>query len=407
MLYYMHDFNHAILAPVNAFARTGTYGLTHTFSPLNYSTEGRRVKANFEMLERNTRHFFKPAFGLKTTTLPSGEECKVTEEIVQRENFCHLIHFKKEAKLAHQPKILICAPLSGHYATLLRDTVRAMLPDHDVYITDWQNARDIPLIVGEFTLDNYISYIMDFLRIIGPGTHVMAVCQPAVPVTAATALMSQNKDKCVPASLTLMGGPIDSRNNPTAVNKQAKEHPISWFRKHVITHVPYYYPGAWREVCPGFLMLSGFMSMNLERHVTAHKKFYEHLIQGDEESAASHRQFYDEFMSVLDLPAEYYLESVRVAFQDHDLPKNKMKWNGHKVDVHAIDKTPILAIEGELDDISGLGQTKAVHDITPHLPADKKQYHQQKAAGHYGIFNGSKWRNHIMPVVREFIKKHD
>jgi poly(3-hydroxybutyrate) depolymerase len=411
MLYEMYEFNSLMLVPAHMVADATSKILSHPFNAATLSEEGRTIAAGWEVLERVTRRFAKPEFGIESVQVASGAEVKIKQETVKRDVFCRLLHFnrvldentKNEKPSDQLKKILVVAPLSGHYATLLRDTVHALLQDHDVYITDWQNARDVPLFFGRFDLDDYIDYVINYIQLLGPNVNVVAVCQPSVPVMAATALMSARQDPMVPRTVTLMGGPIDTRVNPTKVNEQARNESIEWFEENIIANVPWYYPGAVRRVCPGFIMLSGFMSLNLERHMEAHKSFYNHLIQGDESGAENHRKFYDEYLSVLDMPAEYYLQSVNTVFQRHALPKGQMMHRDEKVDLKAIEKTALLTIEGERDDISGVGQTKAAQALCKGIPEDRKMHYEQKAVGHYGIFNGSKWRKHIMPKIRDFV----
>jgi poly(3-hydroxybutyrate) depolymerase len=411
MLYEMYELNSIMMAPAHMLADATYKILNHPFNSTSLSEEGRKVLADWEMLERVTRRFSKPEFGIESVQVLSGLDIKIEQQTLQRDLFCKLLGFtrvldertKGEKASQELPKILIVAPLSGHYATLLRDTVHALLQDHDVYITDWQNAREVPLYFGRFDLDDYIEYVIRYIQMLGPDVNVVAVCQPSVPVMAATALMAARQDPLAPKSVTLMGGPIDTRINPTKVNAQAQDQSIEWFEENIIVNVPWYYPGAMRRVCPGFIMLSGFMSMNLERHMEAHKSFYNHLIQGDESVAEAHRKFYDEFLSVLDMPAEYYLQSVNTVFQKHALPRGLMKHRDEKIALNAIEKTALLTIEGERDDISGVGQTKAAQALCKNIPPHRKMHHEQKAVGHYGIFNGSKWRNHIMPKIRDFI----
>jgi poly(3-hydroxybutyrate) depolymerase len=322
-----------------------------------------------------------------------------------RRTFCQLKHFRRDVR-RDDPKLLIVAPLSGHFATLLRGTVEAMLPTNDVYITDWRDARSVPLDEGPFDLDDYIDYVIEFLHFLGPDTHVLAVCQPSVPVLAAVSLMSEAGDPCVPKTMTLMGGPIDTRINPTMPNELATTRSIEWFEHSVIHRVPVLYPGYMRRVYPGFLQLTGFMQMNLDRHVGAHIKLYQHLISGDGDSAAAHRDFYDEYRAVMDLPAEYYLQTVKTVFQDHALPCGTFEHRGRLIDPAAIQKTALFTVEGERDDISGVGQTKAAHDLCVNLPKSKQNHYEQKSVGHYGVFNGRRWREHIAPRVAKFIRKH-
>ena len=360
-----------------------------------------------DLFEHLTRRFGKPDWDLDTTVI-DGKEVDVEYETIVHRTFCHLVHFKRKlARKRNDPKLLIVAPLSGHYATLLRGTVEEMIPDHEVYITDWQDPRMIPVTEDKFNLNDYIDYLIDFLHVLGPNTHVIAVCQPAVPSLAASAIMSSWGDLCAPATLTMMGGPIDTRESPTAVNKLAKEHSIEWFERNVIVDVPFPYPGAMRKVYPGFIQLTNFISMNLDRHMASYHELFDHLVQGDDDAAEKKIAFYEEYRAVMDLPAEYYLQTVKTVFQDHALPKGEMVARWHPVDVGKIDRTALLCVEGELDDISGVGQTKAALKLATGLSDDMKMYHLQKNAGHYGIFNGSKWRNQIAPVVKKWIRTHD
>jgi poly(3-hydroxybutyrate) depolymerase len=330
----------------------------------------------------------------------------VRERTVVSRPFCRLVHFERAQAASDDPKILLVAPLSGHYATLLRGTVAALLPDHEIYVTDWANGRDVALRHGRFDLDDYIAYVIDFLRHLGPGNHAIAVCQPSVPVLAATALLAAAKDPSQPRSLTLMGGPIDTRINPTVPNRLAEEHSLAWFEANAIHAVPWPLAGHGRRVYPGFLQLTGFMTMNLDRHLKAHRDLFDHLVQGDGESADAHRRFYDEYLSVMDLPAEYYLQTVRTVFQRHALATGTMTWRGRPVEPGAIENCGLLAVEGELDDISGVGQTKAALGLCRNVPAAAKHYHLQAATGHYGIFNGRRWRDEICPRVARFIREH-
>jgi poly(3-hydroxybutyrate) depolymerase len=411
MLYHLYDLQHAVLTPARLGAEVTRTLFQNPFNPLSYTPVGRTIAAGAEVFERVTTRFGKPVFGLPYTHI-GGKKVEVVEENIIEEPFCNLLHFKRKIK-RNDPKVLIVAPMSGHFATLLRGTVEALLPHHDVYITDWIDTRMIPLKEGVFNLDTYIYYVRQFLSLLGPKTHVIAVCQPAVPVLAAVSLMAGEKDPNQPLSMILMGGPIDTRVSKTAVTKTAEERPLSWFRNTVIADVPFYYPGAYRKVYPGFLQLGGFMSMNLDRHVGSHMQFYKHLIQGDGSSAESHRKFYDEYLAVMDLPAEFYLQTVDTVFQRHLLPKCQMKWRDpitdqlHDVLPYKNEHTAILTIEGELDDISARGQTTAAHELCYSLPQSKQYHHFQLECGHYGIFNGRKWRHEIMPRIRNFIRKFD
>ena len=411
MLYHLHDLQHAGLAPIRVATEMMRAAMSNPFNPLFYTPLGKNIAAGTELFERVTRRFGKPEFGLTTTEI-GGKTVEVVEEVVAETPFCNLLHFKRKIK-RNDPIVLIVAPMSGHYATLLRGTVEALLPHHDVYITDWIDARQIPLSAGRFNLDDYIAHVRRFCTLLGPKTNLIAVCQPSVPVMAAAALMASDNDINQPLSMTLMGGPIDTRISKTSVTELAETRPISWFKNTVCTNVPWYYPGAMREVYPGFVQLGGFMSMNLDRHVDSHLNFYKHLIQGDGSSADAHRKFYDEYNAVMDLPAEFYLQTVEVVFQRHLLPKGQMKWRDpateklYDVRPQDITRTALLTIEGELDDISAHGQTTAAHKLCKNLAPDKQYHHLQMSVGHYGIFNGSRWRNEIMPRVRHFIRKWD
>lgn len=404
-LYHLRELHKAGVKPLNILATVGQALYRNPMSPFSYTHLGRHAAAVSELLERITRQYEKPQFGI-THTEVKGKKVAVTEEVVAIKPFCNLIHFVRDTKVA-QPKLLIVAPMSGHHATLLRGTVIDMLPHADVYITDWIDARMVPLSEGKFDLEDHVTYVMDFIRQLGPDVHVMAVCQPSVTVFAATALMNAAKDPKSPRSVILIGGPIDTREAPTKVNQTAKEHPLSWFESNVITRVPINHPGFMRRVYPGFIQLMSFISLNLERHIDSHIQFFNHLVQGDGESASAHKKFYDEYLSVVDLPAEFYLQSIDVVFQKHSLPKGEMKYKRQLVDPKAITKTAMLCLEGELDDISGIGQTRAAMDITKNLPASKKQYHLEPNVGHYGIFNGRKFRNNVLPRIMDFIHQHD
>lgn len=403
-LYHLHELQHAAMVPVSFAARIGKYTYHNPLNPLSYTPIGRGLAAASELVERMTMRYAKPDFGLHETTV-DGKSVSVHEEIVDERPFCNLIHFRKDTNVA-QPRLLIVAPLSGHYATLLRGTVEALLPHADIFITDWIDARDVPAIVGKFDLDDYIQYVIDYLRLLGRETHVMAVCQPAVPVLAAVSIMSSNMDPNVPRSMTLIGGPIDTREAPTEVNRTATERPLSWFEQNVVTRVPANYPGFMRRVYPGFLQLTGFMTLNLERHIGAHMDLFKHLVQGDGDSVAAHKKFYNEYLSVMDMPAEFYLQTIDTVFKRHALPKGEMKWRGMRVDPGAITQTALLTLEGEKDDISGVGQTKAAHRLCTGLPSDMRKQHLQEGVGHYGLFNGRRFREEIVPVIARFMRKH-
>jgi poly(3-hydroxybutyrate) depolymerase len=404
MFYQLYEWNHAAVQPLRAYADGMKLLYSNPLNPISHTPFGRSVAAAAELFERTTRRYGKPAFGLTKTTV-DWKQVAVEERIVWSRPFCNLIRFERDLPAGRKPspKLLIVAPMSGHYATLLRGTVEAMLPHADVHITDWTDARMVPVGAGRFDLDDYIDYVIEMFHELGPDTHVMAVCQPSVPVLAAVALMEARKDPMAPATMTLMGGPVDTRRNPTAVNLLAEEKGIDWFRDNVIMPVPWPEPGVGRAVYPGFLQLSGFMSMNLDRHITAHKEFFGHLVKNDGDGAEKHRDFYDEYLAVMDLTAEFYLQTVDTVFVRHALPKGEMKHRGTRVDPKAIRNTALLTIEGENDDISGLGQTKAAHTLCVNIPADRRVHYMQPAVGHYGVFNGSRFRSEIVPRIADFM----
>ena len=405
MLYHMYEATRMAIMPWRMGAQAVRNTVTAPWSPLSYTPLGKQIDSAAEMFERVTRRYGKPDWGFEKTVI-DGKDVAVEEEVVIHRTYCSLVNFKRDTK-RNDPKLLVVAPVSGHYATLLRGTVETMLPDHDVYVTDWTDCRYVPITADRFNLSDYIDYIIDFLHYLGPNTHVLAVCQPSVPVMAAVSIMSGWGDICAPASMTLMGGPIDTRRNPTAVNKLAKEHTIEWFERHVVTVVPPPYPGMGRRVYPGFIQLTNFISMNLDKHMISLNELFDHLVQGDEEEADKKKAFYDEYLAVMDLPAEFYLQTVETVFQKHSLPKGEMMARWNPVKPEQITKTAILCVEGELDDISGVGQTQAALDMTPNLPDSMKHYHLQKNVGHYGVFNGGRWRREIAPVVKGFIREHD
>ncbi len=406
MLYNLHEMQHAALTPLRMVAQSVHGVYTNPWVPMSYTRMGRSLAASASLFERMTRRYGKPRFDLDHTVV-DGHRTWVEEITVYDLPFCDLVHFKRGISPADHPRLLVVAPMSGHYATLLRGTVEALLPDHDVYITDWVNAREVSLDDGEFGFDTYVDYVRRCLTFLGPNTHVMAVCQPSVPVLCAVSLMAEDEDPCRPLSMTLMGGPIDVRINPTEVNKFADSHSIEWFESNLVHTVPAQYVGRGRKVYPGFLQLSGFMAMNMDRHVSAHMDYFNHLCEGDGDSAEQHRSFYDEYLSVMDLPAEFYLETVKRAFQDHDLPEGRMTVYGRKVDPGAIRDVGLMTIEGEKDDITGMGQTRAAHDMCANLPEDLRIHRLQHKVGHYGIFNGRRWREEILPHVRSFIRARD
>lgn len=404
-LYHLHELHHVGMTPIRLMANASKHLFSNPLNPMAYSEYGRHMAAASELVERITKRYPKPEFGIKSTEMDS-QIVDIIPEVVLAKPFCKLLHFKKDLK-KKESRLLLVAPMSGHHSTLLRGTVQALLPHHDVYITDWQDGREVPVHLGGFDLNDYMDYLIEFLQFLGPNTHTMAVCQPSVPLMGAVAVMNQEKDACTPPTMTLIGGPVDTRKQPTAVNKLAVERPISWFETNVITRVPFNYPGFMRRVYPGFLQLTGFMSMNMDRHLDAHIKLFQHLVQGDGESAGAHREFYNEYLSVADLPAEFYLQTIVEVFKKHAIPEGTLEHHGKRVNFGAVNKTAILAIEGELDDISGVGQTNAALDICKNLPANMKKYHLQAKVGHYGIFNGRRYREHVRPVITDWIKKHD
>jgi poly(3-hydroxybutyrate) depolymerase len=405
MLYNAYELQRSMLAGASAMANFGAGLLNNPAYPFAYFGGGPVLGSALEVFAHASAPRGKPEFGIDHVII-DGKDVRITEVIEARKPFGQLKHFVREG-VAGGPKLLIVAPMSGHYATLLRGTVARMMPGHDVYITDWRDAKLAPLSDGRFDLDDYIDYIVEFLEHVGPGAHVLAVCQPSVPVYAAVSLMSADKHPALPKTLTMMGGPIDTREAPTAVNTLATERPKSWFENNVIATIPMTYPGAGRRVYPGFLQLAGFMTMNLGNHMISHYEIFKHLVQGDDSSAESMMGFYEEYRSVCDMTAEFYLQTIETVFQTHALPKGEMTHRGRKVDPAAMTDVAILAIEGEKDDISGLGQTKAALTLATKLPKAKKQYYMAADVGHYGIFNGSKWRTRIAPVVEQWIADHE
>ena len=405
MQYHAYELAHAMLSPLRAQSRIVSRALENPFNPMSHTTMGKLVAASCEVFEGITRRYTRPEWAIDETRVV-GLPTPVYEEVVWSTPFCQLRHFNRDEKVCgkrYDPKVLLVAPMSGHYATLLRGTVQAMIQEHNLYITDWSDARDVPVSAGRFDLDDFIDHVMQMIRFIGTNTHVIAVCQPSVPVLAAAALMAEAEDPFRPASLTLMGGPIDTRRNPTKVNELAKTRSIDWFERNVIDYVPWPNPGFMRRVYPGFIQLTGFMQMNLDRHLNAHVDLFSHLVKGDCDSAAQHRKFYDEYLAVMDLPAEFYLQTVWTVFQEHALPDRRMKYRGHRIDCGAI-KDALMTIEGERDDICGLGQTVAAHDLCPNVPPELRYHYVQPGVGHYGVFNGTRWRTEIQPRIREMIR---
>jgi len=408
-MYWLYEMGQAALNPSRALADATKLFFKNPANPFTHTTYGKSVAAAAELFERTTRRYHRPEWGIDSVTV-GAEPIPVQIVNVWERPFCRLLHFERafaRPPRRPQPKLLIVAPMSGHYPTLLRGTVETFLPNHEVYVTEWADARMVPVAEGRFDLDDYIDYVISMLQALGGDVHVVAVCQPSVPVMAAISLMEADKDPCVPHSMVLMGGPIDTRINSNAVNKMAESRSIDWFRSHVITKVPFPHPGFMRDVYPGFLQLHGFMSMNLDRHLEAHRNLFRHLVKGDGDSAQKHREFYDEYLAVMDLSAEFYLQTVDTVFIRHALPKGEMIHRGRRIDPSQIKRVALLTVEGEHDDISGVGQTEAAHVLCSNIPADKKAHYLQPAVGHYGVFNGSRFRAEIAPRIADFVLSHN
>jgi len=412
MLYQLHEMTRSLLSPLVYWAEANAKILTAPSSPFAVIPGAQRMAANYELFHRIGKDYEKPEFDIHSIEI-QGQQVPVVQIDALVKPFCKLVRFKRYTDeagtitgLKTHPTVLVVAPLSGHHATLLRDTVRTLLPEHKVYITDWIDARMVPTDAGAFGLDDYIACIQEFIRHIGAANlHVISVCQPTVPVLAAISLMA-SRGEAVPRSMVMMGGPIDPRENPTAVNNLATEKPLEWFRHNVIHSVPYPYPGRGRMVYPGFLQHTGFVAMNPDRHMQSHWDFYQDLVRGDLEDADTHRRFYDEYNAVLDLPAEYYLDTIRIVFQQHLLPRGEWVVDGESVDPSAIKDSALMTIEGELDDISGQGQTRAAHKLCTGIPQHDQMHYTAVGAGHYGIFSGRRWRKQVYPQVRDFIRRH-
>ena len=405
MLYRAYEAHSDALGPVRIMAEAARGLFIQPWPLVSEMPLVKSAAAALDLLSNAGIAHGRPSFGITSTTV-AGKEVSVREIPVIESPFCTLLHFRKSSP-ALQPTVLLVAPLSGHFSTLLRGTVEALLPDHDVFITDWHNARNIPLLHGRFDLDDEIDLLIRFIRYLGPETHLIAVCQPSVPVLVAVSLLAGSNDPVQPRSTVLMGGPIDTRVNPTQVNAVATAHPMEWFESHVIETVPLRYKGAFRRVYPGFLQLAGFLSMNLDRHVGAHVDMFHNLVKGDGESARATRAFYDEYRSVMDLPADFYLQTIDRVFQQHALPLGTFKSRGVPVEPQAVTRTALMTIEGENDDICSVGQTFAAQDLCAALPSSMRKHHMQKGVGHYGVFNGRRWRNEIYPLVRDFIRAND
>lgn len=406
MLYDLHELQRSFLTPLAAFTDSGSQLFSHPYSPFSYTPVSRQIAAAYELVHRLGKDYEKPEWDLETTSI-NGKDVPVTEQQALKKPFCNLVHFERQLPKSSQPDptVLLVAPLSGHHATLLRDTVRALLPAHDIYVTDWVDARMVPASDGPFHLNDYVRYIQEFIRLLGPDVHVISVCQPTVPVLAAISLMASNNDTCLPRSMIMMGGPIDTRKSPTQVNRLATTKPYSWFDNNLIHRVPSRFAGAGRPVYPGFLQHAGFVAMNPDRHLQSHYDYYLNLIKGDDSDVEAHRRFYDEYNAVLDMPAEFYLDTIKLVFQEHQLPSGTWEIDGQKVDPSAITNVALFTIEGELDDISGQGQTQAAQGLCSNIPQDRKQHYTAPECGHYGIFSGRRWRETICPKIADFIRK--
>ncbi len=402
MLYQAYQAHTDIMVPVRALA--GMAMAASGWRPVD-NTALRNLTAAYELIARAGLTHRRPPFGI-TSVMVGNREVEVREEAALTTPFGTLLHFKKDIAQT-QPRVLLIAPLSGHFATLLRSTVRTMLPEHDVYVTDWHNAREVPTSKGRFGFDDYVDHLVRFLEAIGPGAHMLAVCQPCVAALVAAAVMAQDGNAAAPRSMTLMAGPIDCRVNPTKVNDLANSKPIDWFESHLIARVPFRYDGAFRRVYPGFVQLAAFMSMNIDRHLKAHRELYDNLVKGEHAKAKATKDFYDEYFAVLDLTAEFYLETVRLVFQEYALPRGTLTFRGEKVDPKAIRRTMLLTVEGEKDDICAIGQTVAAHDLCSSLRPYLKRHHMQPGVGHYGVFSGRKWEGQIYPLVKNVILASD
>jgi len=410
MLYQLYESQRALMAPFSEFASAASKLYDHPLSPFAHTPLAERVSAGFDLLHRLSKEYEKPEFNIRGA-LVGGVEVAVQEQVALKKPFCRLLRFKRFtdnsdalALMKTQPTVLVVAPLSGHHSTLLRDTVKSLLADHKVFITDWTDARMVPVEEGPFHLNDYVEYVQEFIRLCGPSVNVISVCQPTVPVLAAVSLMA-SRGEPTPLTMTMMGGPIDARKSPTSVNNLAANKSYSWFENNVIYRVPQNYPGAQRRVYPGFMQHSGFVAMNPDRHVTSHYDYFLDLIRGDDDSAESHREFYDEYNAVLDMPAEYYLDTIKTVFQDYSLVNGTWFVDGEQVRPQDITTTALLTIEGELDDISGAGQTRAAHDLCSGIPAARSLHYDAMGAGHYGIFSGKRWREKVYPEVKGFIQK--
>ncbi|HOM14512.1 MAG TPA: polyhydroxyalkanoate depolymerase [Rubrivivax sp.] len=412
MLYQWYETQRAFFAPFSEFASAAARLFNHPLSPLVHTPLAQRMSASLDLIHRLAKDYEKPQFGINTAKV-GGVEVAVQQQVALHKPFCRLLRFKRFTDDPHaletmksQPTVLVVAPLSGHHATLLRDTVRSLLQDHKVFITDWTDARMVPADAGPFHLADYVAYVQEFLRHIGPHAHVISVCQPTVPVLAAVSLMA-SRGEITPPTMTMMGGPIDARRSPTAVNNLAMNKTHRWFENTLIHRVPLNYPGAGRPVYPGFLQYTGFVAMNPDRHVSSHYDYFLDLVRGDEGSADSHREFYNEYNAVLDMPAEYYLDTIKTVFQDFALVNGTWVIEGQPVRPQDIHRTALLTIEGELDDISGAGQTRAAHELCSGIDPARRFHYDAEGAGHYGIFSGRRWRDKVYPRLRAFVAEFD
>jgi len=389
------------ITPLNSWMRQVQTMCNQSWSPLNYSLAGKMISASAELLERQTGEYDQPEFNIDYADI-DGNKIAIKENVALAKPYCNLVNFARNGKYDH-PKVLIIAPLSGHYSTLLRGTVEHFISDHDVYITSWVNARNVPLSDGGFSFDDYVTYVMEFCEFLGDDFHIVAVCQPTVPTIVAVSVMAQKKVSYQPKSISLLGGPVDTRVSPTEVNNYAVGKELEWFEDNVICTVPDKFAGAGQQVYPGFIQLSGFMSMNLDSHINKHFTFFGDLIKGDGDSAENHRKFYNEYLAVMDMPAQFYLDTIRQVFIEHNLPRGEITYQGELVDSKAVTKVALLTIEGEHDDITGSGQTQAAHQILSAIPQKKKEHYTQPGVGHYGIFNGRRFRQEIGPKIKQFI----
>ncbi len=413
MLYHLYEMNHIALTPLRKLAKCQKEMLETSYNPFANTLLHKNLLAAYEVFENSTRRYDKPEWNLPFTTI-NGIQVPVEDKVVWSRPFCNLVHFKRAdghleliRKSGHvDPRVLVVAPMSGHYATLLRATVEAFLPDHEVFISDWVDVRNVPLSDGRFDLNDYIEYIIEMLSFIGPAAHVLAVCQPGPPVLAAVSVMAEDDNPNRPASMTFMGSPIDARKSPTAPNKLAEEKPLAWFKRHAIHTVPFPNKGFMRKVYPGFLQLAGFVSLNSTRHLKAGREYFKNLVKGDNDSADKHREFYDEYLAVMDMSADFYLQTIEDVFQKHKLPKGEFMHRERLVRPEAISDVALMTVEGENDDISGIGQTQAAHDLCVNIPDSMKQDYIQPGVGHYGVFSGRRFREEVAPRVKEFMRSH-